>query len=80
MCTVDDGDEEWRLLSPWTIGAKLAPIVILVLVVLGGIYGGVVTPVEAGAAGSLCALAIGVILTMFVSQRPAKSATGHRRE
>ena len=40
---------------------KLMPVVILVLVVLGGIYGGVVTPVEAGAAGSLAALIIAVL-------------------
>jgi tripartite ATP-independent transporter DctM subunit len=39
---------------------KMTPIALLVLVVLGGIYGGVVTPVEAGAAGSLTALAIAV--------------------
>ncbi len=40
---------------------KLAPIVVLILVVLGGIYGGVVTPVEAGAAGSLVALIITIL-------------------
>ncbi len=36
--------------------AKISPIVILVIVVLGGIYGGVFTPTEAGAAGALGAL------------------------
>lgn len=40
---------------------KLMPVVILIGVVLGGIYGGVVTPVEAGAAGSLAALVIAVV-------------------
>ncbi|MEK9723956.1 MAG: TRAP transporter large permease [Rhodospirillaceae bacterium] len=45
-------------LSAAAAAAKLAPIAALVLVVLGGIYGGVVTPVEAGAEGSLVALAI----------------------
>ena len=39
---------------------KMSPIALLVVVVLGGIYGGVVTPVEAGAAGSLVALLIAV--------------------
>jgi len=39
---------------------KMSPIALLVLVVLGGIYGGVVTPVEAGAAGALTALLIAV--------------------
>jgi C4-dicarboxylate transporter, DctM subunit len=37
---------------------KLAPIVVLVALVLGGIYGGVFTPTEAGAAGALGALLI----------------------
>jgi len=37
---------------------KIAPLVILVLLVLGGIYGGVFTPTEAGAVGALGALII----------------------
>jgi tripartite ATP-independent transporter DctM subunit len=37
---------------------KLAPIVILIALVLGGIYGGYFTPTEAGAAGALGALLI----------------------
>ncbi|TKT82480.1 TRAP transporter large permease [Aquamicrobium sp. LC103] len=37
---------------------KLAPIVVLVALVLGGIYGGFFTPTEAGAAGALGALLI----------------------
>jgi tripartite ATP-independent transporter DctM subunit len=37
---------------------KLAPIVILIAIVLGGIYGGVFTPTESGAAGALGALLI----------------------
>ncbi len=37
---------------------KSAPLVILVLLVLGGIYGGVFTPTEAGAVGALGALII----------------------
>ena len=37
-------------------GAKLAPIVMLIAVVLGGIYGGLFTPTEAGAVGALGAL------------------------
>ncbi|MEO3386691.1 TRAP transporter large permease subunit [Mesorhizobium sp. CAU 1741] len=38
--------------------SKLAPIVILIALVLGGIYGGFFTPTEAGAAGALGALLI----------------------
>ena len=39
---------------------KLAPIAILITVVLGGIYGGILTPAEAGAAGAAGALIIAV--------------------
>ena len=38
--------------------SKISPIVILVALVLGGIYGGYFTPTEAGAAGALGALVI----------------------
>jgi C4-dicarboxylate transporter, DctM subunit len=40
--------------------AKLVPIVLLVGLVLGGIYGGVFTPTEAGAIGALGAILIAV--------------------
>lgn len=40
------------------MAGKIAPIVILVALVLGGIYGGYFTPTEAGAAGALGALLI----------------------
>lgn len=39
---------------------KLAPIVILVLAVMGGIYGGIFTPTEAAAVGALLAIFIGI--------------------
>ncbi|MCZ7565883.1 MAG: TRAP transporter large permease subunit [Burkholderiales bacterium] len=39
---------------------KLAPIALLVALVLGGIYGGVFTPTEAGAAGAFGALVIAI--------------------
>lgn len=41
--------------------AKLGPIVILVALVLGGIYGGVFTPTEAGAVGAFGAIAVALI-------------------
>ncbi len=50
--------EDWAKMTWWDLVVKLFPIVLLVMVVLGGIYGGVVTPVEAGAMGSLAALII----------------------
>ena len=60
MAAKDVRSDEWDSLSLKDILDKLFPVVLLVLVVLGGIYGGVVTPVEAGAAGSLAALIIGL--------------------
>ena len=43
------------------MASKLAPIVILIALVLGGIYGGYFTPTEAGAAGALGALVISLV-------------------
>ncbi|WP_366658289.1 TRAP transporter large permease [Fodinicurvata sp. EGI_FJ10296] len=40
---------------------KLLPILALVTLVLGGIYGGIFTPTEAGAVGALGAIAIAVV-------------------
>ena len=48
------------LMSGRQMIAKLAPILALVAMVIGGIYGGVFTPTEAGAAGALGALVIAV--------------------
>jgi tripartite ATP-independent transporter DctM subunit len=45
----------------WLVGAKFLPIVILVGTVLGGIYGGFLTPTEAGGVGALAAFVIGVV-------------------
>ena len=55
------GDEDWRHMTFGSVVIKLLPIATLILVVLGGIYGGLVTPVEAGALGSLGALIIALI-------------------
>ncbi len=57
--------EDWANLAWWDLVKKIIPVVILVLVVLGGIYGGVFTPTEAGAAGSLAALVIALIKSKF---------------
>ena len=46
----------------WTeISAKLLPILALVAPVLGGIYGGIFTPTEAGGAGAAGALLIALV-------------------
>ena len=39
---------------------KMAPVALLIIIVLGGIYGGVFTPVEAGGVGAMGALVIAV--------------------
>lgn len=58
---VDESEEEgWQKMSVFTMCWKLFPIMLLIVVVLGGIYGGVVTPTEAGASGSLLALIIAI--------------------
>jgi C4-dicarboxylate transporter, DctM subunit len=57
---IKEGTEDWQNLSWGDVTRLMSPIVFLVLVVLGGIYGGIVTPVEAGAAGSLVALLIAI--------------------
>lgn len=49
-------DENFR-----TASIKIAPIIVLVLSVMGGIYGGLFTPVEAGAVGAAGALVIALI-------------------
>lgn len=48
-------------MSAREITGKSAPIVILVLLVLGGIYGGLFTPTEAGAVGALGALTVALL-------------------
>lgn len=53
---IQEDDENIR-----SAAKKLFPIVVLVVLVLGGIYGGVFTPTEAGAAGALGALVIAIV-------------------
>lgn len=53
----DAADEDESILSAFL---KLFPIVLLVALVIGGIYGGIFTPTEAGAAGAAGALIIGL--------------------
>ncbi len=55
---LSDGDED--ALTGAEILSKGAPISLLILLVLGGIYAGFFTPIEAGAIGSLGAIVIGL--------------------
>ena len=47
--------------SPLALAGKGVPIVVLVTLVLGGLYGGFLNPTEAGAVGALGALAIALV-------------------
>jgi tripartite ATP-independent transporter DctM subunit len=49
----------WR--ERWASLAEIWPVVVLILGVIGGLYAGVVTPTEGGAAGALLAVLIGLV-------------------
>lgn len=53
-------DLETEKMPPLTMAAKLFPIVILVLLVLGGLYTGYFTPTEAGGVGAFGALLVAI--------------------
>ncbi len=53
--------EQQSSLSGKEIAGKIAPFLVLILLVLGGIYGGLFTPTEAGAVGAMGALIIALI-------------------
>lgn len=63
----DTGDE--GQLAPAQFLAKGAPIGVLIFVVLGGIYAGVFTPVEAGAMGAIGALFLGFAMRRLTLAR-----------
>lgn len=54
-------DMEAPALTGRDLAAKGLPIVLLIGLVLGGIYGGLFTPIEAGAVGCLGAIVIGLV-------------------
>lgn len=53
----------------------LLPIILIILVIIGGLFGGVFTPTEAGAFGALSALLIGWLLNGAQNRSPAKAFT-----
>ena len=57
-------DKEW--MSKREIASKTLPTIGLIVIVLGGIYTGWMTAVEAGATGSLVALIILIVVPLFL--------------
>ncbi len=57
--TLGNRDELWR--ERWASLADVWPLLALIAGIIGGLYSGIVTPTEAGAAGALLALVIGVV-------------------
>ena len=55
---VEDRAALWR--ERWASLAQIWPIIILIAGVIGGLYWGIVTPTEGGAAGAILAILIGV--------------------
>ena len=53
--------DNYEPMSKRTVLSKTLPLIVLILVVLGGIYTGWLTPVEAGAAGATVGLLIGIL-------------------
>ena len=51
-------DEKWR--ERWASLRDVWPILVLIIAVMGGLYWGVVSPTESGAAGALIAILIGL--------------------
>jgi C4-dicarboxylate transporter DctM subunit len=45
----------------WRIFADVWPLPVLILVMIGGIYGGITTPTEAGAVGALCTMIVAAV-------------------
>jgi tripartite ATP-independent transporter DctM subunit len=70
-------DTEW--MSPGEIASKTLPTLFLIFVVLGGIYTGWLTAVEAGAAGALVALVIALLRKSMTAKTfwDALLETGH---
>ncbi|OUU79141.1 MAG: hypothetical protein CBC38_05195 [Gammaproteobacteria bacterium TMED78] len=56
-----NNEEDFGSISLNEIISSFSPLLILILLVLGGIYGGIFTPTEAGAAGSLAAMILSIL-------------------
>jgi C4-dicarboxylate transporter, DctM subunit len=57
----NEGDTDYQKIGPVEIFRKALPILSLMVIVLGGLYGGFLNPTEAGAAGAFGALVIALM-------------------
>ncbi len=77
----ESADQQARPLGQLAADAvtQLGPVLLLVVVVLGGIYGGILTPVESGAAGTVVAALLGLVKRRLTPQAiwGALVDTGH---
>jgi tripartite ATP-independent transporter DctM subunit len=55
----EDHQALWR--ERWASLGEIWPVIVLILGVIGGLYAGLVTPTEGGAAGALLAVVIGIV-------------------
>lgn len=71
--------DEYEPMSYGTLAGKTLPLVFLIVIVLGGIYTGWLTPVEAGAAGATVGLLIAILRRRMSLQKfwQALIETGH---
>ena len=71
--------DNYEPMSTLTVLFKTVPLIVLILVVLGGIYSGFLAPVEAGAAGATVGLLIGILLRRLTLRKfwEALIETGH---
>lgn len=78
-CDISSDNDGEPLMGFLQLLIRLFPTLILIGVVLGGIYAGVVTPTEAGAAGAVIALIIGFIRRRigFEDIKRVSVETGH---
>ena len=58
---IDLGTAEVEAASALDFVKAIAPVALLIVLVLGGIYGGVFTPTEAGAAGAFAAMCLALV-------------------
>ena len=76
--TIDLDAQEEDAASAADFFKAIAPVALLIVLVLGGIYGGVFTPTEAGAAGAFAAMCLALDQASLKLDRPLGCHSGDR--